>query len=51
MNTKNTGPAQFVNAGGGRMPFSKYTPFIPLSLPDRTWPNTVITKEIGRAHV
>ena len=44
MNTKNTGPAQFVNAGGGRMPFAKYTPFIPLSLPDRTWPNKMIDK-------
>lgn len=44
MNTKNTGPAQFVNAGAGRMPFAKYSPFIPLSLPDRTWPNQTITK-------
>ncbi|MEY3566926.1 MAG: 2-isopropylmalate synthase, partial [Actinomycetota bacterium] len=44
MNTKNPGPAQFVNAGGGRMPFAKYTPFIPLSLPDRTWPNKMIDK-------
>jgi len=44
MKTKNTGPAQFVNAGAGHMPFAKYTPFIPLSLPDRTWPDNMIDK-------
>ncbi|MBU6245910.1 MAG: 2-isopropylmalate synthase [Actinomycetales bacterium] len=26
------------------MPTHRYTPFIPLDLPDRTWPSTVITK-------
>ncbi|NDF32557.1 MAG: 2-isopropylmalate synthase, partial [Acidimicrobiia bacterium] len=26
------------------MPFAKYTPFIPLSLHDRTWPNKMIDK-------
>ena len=27
-----------------KMPFEKYQPFIPLVLPDRTWPNQVIDK-------
>jgi 2-isopropylmalate synthase len=27
-----------------RMPFDKYTPFIPIVLHDRTWPNTMIAK-------
>ena len=35
---------QFVNKGGGLMPFEKYSAFIPLVLHDRTWPNTVIQK-------
>ena len=35
---------QFVNKGIGRMSHDKYTPFIPLVLHDRTWPDTVITK-------
>jgi 2-isopropylmalate synthase len=26
------------------MPFGRYTPFAPIDLPDRTWPNTVITQ-------
>lgn len=39
-----TTTAKFTNAGVGRMPFSKYQPFIPLVLADRTWPNTVIKK-------
>jgi 2-isopropylmalate synthase len=26
------------------MPMSRYTPFPPIDLPDRTWPNTVITR-------
>ncbi|MEY4362542.1 MAG: 2-isopropylmalate synthase [Actinomycetota bacterium] len=36
--------SQFVNKGRGRMPFEKYSAFVPLVLHDRTWPNTVITK-------
>ena len=36
--------SQFVNKGSGRMPFEKYSAFVPLVLHDRTWPNTVITK-------
>ncbi len=37
-------PPEIVNAK--KMPFEKYTPFLPLStiLPDRTWPNTRIEK-------
>ena len=35
---------QFVNKGTGRMPFEKYSAFVPLVLHDRTWPNTVLTK-------
>ena len=35
---------QFVNKGGGLMPFEKYSAFIPLVLHDRTWPNAVIQK-------
>ena len=27
-----------------KMPFEKYQPFVPLVLPDRTWPNRTITK-------
>ncbi len=27
----------------GRMPFQKYRPFTPIALPDRQWPNRVIT--------
>jgi 2-isopropylmalate synthase len=27
-----------------RMPFDKYRPFMPLELPDRTWPNRKLTK-------
>ena len=27
-----------------KMPFEKYTPFIPVVLKDRTWPNNVTTK-------
>ena len=27
-----------------KMPFEKYSPWVPLVLTDRTWPNTVITK-------
>ena len=26
------------------MPFSRYMPFAPVDLPDRTWPSTVITE-------
>ena len=26
------------------MPINKYVPFAPIVLPDRTWPNKVITK-------
>ncbi len=26
------------------MPFNRYTPFTPIDLPDRTWPNNVITE-------
>ena len=26
-----------------KMPFEKYSPWIPLVLADRTWPNTTIT--------
>ena len=26
------------------MPFARYTPFTPINLPDRTWPNKVITQ-------
>ena len=28
----------------GTMPFEKYRPFLPLDLPDRTWPNQRIAK-------
>ncbi len=42
MNT--TRHPQFVNKGVGSMPHDKYSPFIPLVLDDRTWPNRVITK-------
>ncbi len=28
----------------GHMPFGRYTPFTPIDLPDRTWPDTVIEK-------
>ena len=42
MNT--TRHPQFVNKGIGSMPHDKYSPFIPLVLHDRTWPNNVITK-------
>ena len=27
-----------------RMPFGKYRPFVPLDLPDRTWPGRKLTK-------
>jgi 2-isopropylmalate synthase len=27
-----------------RMPFAKYRPFVPVELPDRTWPNRKLTK-------
>ena len=26
------------------MPFDRYQPFVPLELPDRTWPNNKLTK-------
>ncbi|MEY3167669.1 MAG: 2-isopropylmalate synthase, partial [Actinomycetota bacterium] len=42
MNTQNS--SQFVNAGQNRMAFSKYQPFIPIVLKDRTWPDTMISK-------
>ena len=29
---------------GSQMPFSRYTPFTPIDLPDRTWPNRTIDK-------
>lgn len=32
------------NAHPKRMPFEKYTPFLPIVLKDRTWPNVVIEK-------
>ena len=29
---------------GSQMPFARYTPFAPIDLPDRTWPDKVITR-------
>ncbi|MFM7125482.1 MAG: 2-isopropylmalate synthase [Actinomycetota bacterium] len=42
--TNRTEAPTFANAGGGRMPFAKYQPFVPLVLTDRTWPDRIIDK-------
>ncbi len=38
------GQAAYNRQRGSSMPINRYVPFTPIDLPDRTWPNTVITK-------
>ncbi len=37
-----TGQRSYNRQRASQMPFSRYTPFTPIDLPDRTWPNAVI---------
>jgi len=38
------GQSSYNRQRGSQMPFSRYAPFTPIDLPDRTWPSTVIDK-------
>jgi 2-isopropylmalate synthase len=38
------GQAAYNRQRGGSMPINRYRPFTPIDLPDRSWPNKVITK-------
>ncbi len=45
--SSNSEPAAFVVRTAQQpsaMPYSRYRPFTPISLPDRTWPNAIITE-------
>ena len=38
------GQSPYNRQRGSSMPITRYAPFTPIDLPDRTWPTTVITK-------
>ena len=44
MQTENIDPEATHNRGAGRMPYQKYRRFEPIPLPDRQWPNRVLSR-------